>query len=134
MRHHEPVPPVVDDATPLAQSRMARLYDALCHAPSGGLDTRALSDRTGIAHRTAYGLLKRLEDNELVWSVLMNQPAERRTGPRGRCGPPRSPRSCGGSILRTRPPATARRRTWRWRAHAATWPPQACSGRSRRVE
>ena len=70
MSTHAPVPPIVDGATPLAQSRMARLYDALCHAPSGGLDTRALSDRTGIALRTAYGLLKRLEDNELVWSSL----------------------------------------------------------------
>ena len=77
-----PVPPIVDGATPLAQSRMARLYYELCHAPSGGLDTRALSDRTGIALRTAYALLKRLEDNELVWSVLMNQPAEHRPGRR----------------------------------------------------
>ena len=60
---------------------MAHLYDALCHAPSGGLDTRALSDRTGIAHRTAYGLLKRLEDNGLVWSSLEYPPIERsRTG------------------------------------------------------
>ena len=66
----DPHPATVDSATPLAQSRMTRLYDALLHAPSGGLTTRQLSDRTGIKHREAHRLLTRMEGERLVWSLL----------------------------------------------------------------
>ncbi|MDE0203327.1 MAG: hypothetical protein OXK73_12930 [Rhodospirillaceae bacterium] len=77
----EPLAPIVDGATPLAQSRMTRLYDALCHAPSGGLETRSLSDRTGISHREAHRLLARMEGEGLVWSSLEYPPVESsRTG------------------------------------------------------
>ncbi len=81
MRPTDPTPTILDGATPLARQRMTRLYDALCHAPSGGLDTRALADRTGIKRREALKLLERMEGWGVVWSVLGNPPIERsRTG------------------------------------------------------
>ena len=81
MTAHNPLLPIVEGATALAQGRMTRLYDALCHAPSGGMDTSELAGRTGIQRRMAHRLLARMEGEGLVWSSLGHPPVERsRTG------------------------------------------------------
>ena len=76
-----PVAPIVDGVTPLAQTRITRLYDALCHAPSGGIPTNELAGRAGLDRRMAHRLLTRMQDACLVWSSLEYPPVKTsRTG------------------------------------------------------
>ena len=65
-----PVEPIVNGATCLQQGRIMRLYDALCHAPRGGLTTSQIAGRTGIKRAMAYRLLRIMEDAGLALSRL----------------------------------------------------------------
>ena len=65
-----PVEPIIDGATRLQQARIVRLYDALCHAPRGGLTTSQIAGRTGIKHGMAYRLLRIMEDAGFALSRL----------------------------------------------------------------